>query len=173
MHDQKRRQVVKSIAAASMTAAGMTTLPAMARVTTQSTVSQDSAPVSDPVNGRDISVKGPGIDVHIESSNGEFRIRLGNRSDASVTVKHVHPGIVHAEGNIFDINSVLENYNLTLKSGAAVELPITATNAHATEKAWPADITVSRPASVTTYLEHSYAGANNAIKVSTNRRFFS
>jgi len=173
VHDQKRRQVVKSIAAAGMTAAGMTTLPAMARITTQSTLSQDSTPVSDPVNGREISVKGPGIDVNIESSNGEFRIRLGNRSNVPVTVKHVHPGIVHTEGNTFDINSVLENYNLTLESRAAVELPIKATNAHALEKAWPDGITGSRPASVTTHLEHSYAGANHAVKVSTNRRFFS
>lgn len=73
-----------------------------------------------------------------------------NKTQMSVELKHVYPGVVHANGRIFDINSLLSRHPVMIKPGRSVSLSMNAMQSPITETPIPPDLTESMPISVTT-----------------------
>lgn len=97
-------------------------------------------------------------------------LRISNDSDHPATLRHVHPGIVHAGGRTFNINTLFANGPLRIEAGRSVTLAI--------------DATKRQPALETRFARHRYArqpqriarlrGADeNGLIVNSTRSFYS
>lgn len=60
------------------------------------------------------------LSVAVSSGNTSF-ITLTNNSTKAITVKHVHPGIVHAGEKTFNINAVFENGAQRIEPGTSAK----------------------------------------------------
>lgn len=113
--------------------------------------------------------QGSDITLSFVSSPDQFAngVTISNTSDRPVTIKHVHPGIVTADNQSFDINSLLENGHCTIKAGESRVLPIQPMAELSEEREIPNKLTYRSPVTVTTNYNHF----GQMKSVSTTRSF--
>lgn len=96
-------------------------------------------------------------------------IRLTNHSDKLVIVRHVHPGIVHAGKQAFDINSIFSGGAYALRPGSSREAAIRPTVATAAETGFPRQLYRNKPRRVAAVTGRDSRG----ILANSSRSFFS
>lgn len=96
---------------------------------------------------------GTDLQVSFSTSTTGQKVVLKNTSSTPIGIKHVNPGIVHANGKTYDINSVLNRGALTIEANSSVAIPINPVAHAATEKALPSDLTFSHPFTVSTHVK--------------------
>lgn len=112
MVDLTKRSILKTISGAAAIAAapGLASATAGGSFLNNPTDVQSAKEIIVPLNnGAEISIA--------LSVDAEPTIRLSNHSNQSLTVKHVHPGIINAGAQSFDINSIFQSGARTLKAG--------------------------------------------------------
>ena len=103
------------------------------------------------------------------SMDPEPQVKLTNNSARPVLVRHVHPGIVHAGAETYDLNSIFENGALSIEPGASVSVKIGTTYSTQAETAFPRHLFGNKPQRVI-----SVTGANSYGKfVHSSRSFYS
>lgn len=98
-------------------------------------------------------------------------LTISNRSKNATTLRHIYPGVVHAEGRTFDLNMALPKRPLTIAAGSKITLPLKTLNGSVEEKRIPAGLTFSKPVTVSTQLLTA-SNTGNA-KIRTLRTCFS
>lgn len=107
MVDHAKRDTLKTMTAAATVTAVPFTLTAGAATAAQATRTSPGGSVIGAI---------PGLEIDIESMP-EFSttwLRFSNETDKPVTVRYVSPGIVRSEGELYDLNSVLDGEALTI-----------------------------------------------------------
>jgi len=67
----------------------------------------------------------------------EPTLLLTNNTDELIIVRHIHPGIIHAGKNAYDINSVFERSAYAIRSGSTRRIKIAATTSTQAEVDFP------------------------------------
>ena len=96
-------------------------------------------------------------------------IRLTNHSDRLVIVRHVHPGIVHAGRQAFDINSIFSGGAYAIRPGTSRVAVIKPTVATAPETGFPRQLYRNKPQRVAAVTGRDSRG----ILANSSRSFFS
>jgi hypothetical protein len=112
MVDLTKRTILKTIGGVTAVAA----TPGLASAITDNTLlnkgidTQSAKEIIVPING--------GAEISIALSvDAETTLQLSNNSNQAVTVKHIHPGIINAGAQSFDINAIFSNGPRTIKAG--------------------------------------------------------
>jgi len=113
-----------------------------------------------------------GIVCRFEKSrlSGVAEVVIENTSTDAITVSHVYPGIVHANGFNYDLNTILEHAPLTLSAGGALRSPIHPQRSGEDEMSIPTGLTYSSPVTVATQVANA-AGSDSDVR--TLRSYFS
>lgn len=139
MINTNKRRTLKTLAAATTVALA----PAMTNAT-NSNRAAESIRCSD----------GTGLQLNFKKNAADQIVTISNTSGSPITVKHVYPGIVQADGKNYDVNSLLKRDRLTIGAYSSVDLTINPT-AQATEQPLPDGFTFNKPLSVSTQVETS------------------
>lgn len=110
------------------------------------------------------------FDGHMES--GRQVITLQNHSDREVTLKHVSPGLVKAEGSMFDINTLLADGPIRLQAGETRTMTMLPVSSESREKPLPAGVIDPRALSVSSRY-HAWPVANGHRITRTRRMLLS
>lgn len=112
MVDLTKRAILKTFGGVAAVAA----TPGIASATTHNTLlnngidTQSVKEIIVPING--------GAEISIALSvDAEPTIQLSNNSNKTISVKHVHPGIINAGTRSFDINAIFSNGPRAIKAG--------------------------------------------------------
>ncbi len=135
MINHTRRNTLKTIAAATAVAIA----PAVA-----------SAAASQPYNKPASTAHTTGLQLEFGNGLSGQLVTISNNSDKAITLKHVYPGIVHANGKTYDINSVLQKKAMTLAAGSSLNVPLNAIAQTTTEQPLPKGLRFSKPLKVST-----------------------
>lgn len=98
----------------------------------------------------------------------ESILSMTNHSDQLVIVRHVHPGIVHAGHQSFDINSVFERSAYAIAAGGTRRVPIKPTASLASEVAFPRSRYRREPQRIVSVTGYDQQG----VVVNSTRSFF-
>ena len=96
-------------------------------------------------------------------------VRMTNHSNKLVIVRHVHPGIVHAGEQAFDINSIFERSAYAISPGTSREAAISPTTHTAAETEFPLHLFRDMPQRVAAVTGRDHRG----ILANSSRSFFS
>ena len=116
MVDLTKRSILKTIGGAAAIAAtpGLASATEGSSFLGNSTNTQSAKEIIVPLNN-DVN-NGAEISIAL-SVDTEPTIRLSNHSNKALTVKHVHPGVINAGAQSYDINSIFQSGARTLKAG--------------------------------------------------------
>lgn len=93
-----------------------------------------------------VPVSSSGTELTIALSlDPEPTVRLTNHSNRLVIVRHVHPGIVHAGEQAFDINSIFERSAYAIQAGRSRTVKISPTSHTAAEREYPLHLYRNKP----------------------------
>jgi hypothetical protein len=110
--DQKKRQVLKGIAAASVATAA----PALA------TAALTQHNVSENYNGRtDAQIE---ITSRVSAMRNDLEVVLTNKSGKPISISQMTPGIIDTPRGRFDFTTVLNNGSVRLEAGENITVPI-------------------------------------------------
>lgn len=101
---------------------------------------------------------------------GIAEVVIENTSRDVVNVTHVYPGIVHANGFDYDLNTILEKAPLNLAAGGTVRSPISHQRSGGEERPIPSGLTDSRSVTVATQVANTVGSSTD---VKTLRSCFS
>jgi len=157
--DFHKRDTLKTISAA----AAVTMTPSLASAVCSSIAVTSRTETND--TGLHLS-----FDGHMES--GQQVVTLRNNSDRAVTLKHVSPGHVKAEGSLFDINTLLADGPVHLQVGETRTMTLPPIARDSREKPLPAGVIDPRAISVSSRY-HAYPVANRHRIARTKRMLLS
>jgi len=110
-----------------------------------------------------------GLEVSLKQLNSTTQtVTITNKTYEVIELKHVYPGIVHSNGRVFDLNSLLARESITVKPGHSVSLSMNAAESPLIEAQIPRELKQSRPIAVSTY----YAANSRVRSVTTLRNYF-
>jgi len=95
-------------------------------------------------------------------------VTFTNRSATARTIRYISPGIVRAEGEVYDLNTLVMDFPLTMGANDVVRLPVAPAGEHAEEAVVPSGLVMSKPVVLKTRL----AGAPEPGHVRTIRSVF-
>jgi len=149
MIDRKRRQLITAASAATVAAS----LPRFTTAACRNSNPQEFA----------------GLELSLTQLNDTAQtVTIANQTQEAVELKHVYPGIVHSNGRVFDINSLLKNHAITVRPGRSVSLSLNVASTPIEERSIPSGLYKSKPISVST--RHPAGGASRS--VTTLRSYF-
>ena len=103
--DPKKRHTLKLLSGTAMVAS----MPALAMNAGQSSAASD---------GREVRLSGEGAELSFSLHVDEKAVlKMSNNTDRLIIVRHVHPGIVHAGEQTFDINSAFQRSAYEISAG--------------------------------------------------------
>lgn len=163
MVDIKKRNTLKTLGGSAVIAVAPTAASAICLHGEQPTVAMNSMEeITVPVNS--------GTELTIALSvDPTPTIRLTNHSNQLVIVRHVHPGIVHAGRQAFDINSIFSGGAYAIRPGTSREAVIKPTVATAPETGFPRQLYRNKPQRVAAVTGRDHRG----ILANSSRSFFS
>lgn len=163
MIDYKKRKTLKILGTGTGAGLALVSLPAsttLAGSAVMSSSANKQPPVKYLLNNRQIEMF---IDVSAQPT-----ITFKNVTSDVAIVRHVHPGIVHAGENTFDINSVLDKSAIGIGAGRSRTFAIKPTHATQNERYYSG---LKQPGPQ--QLAH-LSGANSSGQIiNSNRSFFS
>ncbi len=160
--DANRRLALKMIGGTAVLATGAAYTSAYA-LGTASTGVEETTPISAATPAR------TGAELSISLSvDPEPTIRITNHSNKLVIVRHVHPGIIHAGENAYDINSLFVGSAYAIGAGRSRTMAVKKTSAIQPERDFPRHLYANKPQRIVAVTGRNYAG----ILANSTRSFF-
>jgi hypothetical protein len=157
MIDSKKRTTLKAISG--VTAAAI--MPASLYAAT-SLFGNDTTVLSNSASGKDLSIS-------MVSGHGRwYSVKLTNSGEKAVTVKHVYPGLVSANGKKFDVNALFRAGPIVVEPGKSYVGAVAQQNSSAQELELPNNFSGKHSFELSTEYKHF----GQAKPVITTRSFF-
>lgn len=110
----------------------------------------------------------PNVEIVLSLDNSPT-IFIRNNTEKVVIIKHVYPGVVHANGKTFDINSLFERSATAVAANHTRRLPIEEISPLAKERAFPKGLIGSKPVRMVKADQH---GLSNEVTIAHRNYFF-
>ena len=159
--DPGRRLALKMIGGTAVLATGTaySTAHALSDLTTGEQVNTTEASVTTRT-GAELSIS--------LSVDPEPTIRMTNHSNKLLIVRHVHPGIIHAGKNAYDINSIFERSAYAIGAGRSRTVSVQKTSAIQPERDFPRHLYANKPQRIVAVTGRNYSG----LLANSTRSFF-
>ena len=134
-----------------------TTLKALSSLTAVAAIPSGIASASTllETGNSNATVLGTDVTMSIVPDHGRgHTIQLNNTSNKTVTIKHVYPGIVAADGNNYDLNSIFSSGPVVIEAGQSHQAAVAKQPTTLAEAKIPNGLTQSHTFSMVSEYQH-------------------